>query len=287
MAPLHTLLQVPLQVHLVALAGWTRVRRDWSADDSRAALTASLAVFATYALFISSHSLWRGGWTQAPRYIAGCVPFVAFAVGVAIDRSADAMPRVALPILAGLVTASIVITGGCSLVSQGFPFEFYNPFTELAIPLLLDGHVAENLGNLAGLSGLGSLAPLLLLVAGACGGILWACARAEDPWRRVAALATGAGVLVATLWLAASIQEPFDQGKHAKDRWLRSHWVPEDQAPAEVRRRALNQRRGEGPLPASEWVELGNLEARAGNRAAALARYRAAMEEFPARKSGR
>jgi hypothetical protein len=192
-----------------------------------------------------------------------------------------------MPLLAGLVTASVVITGTCSLVSQGFPFEFHNPFTELAIPLLVDGHVAENLGNLVGLSGLPSIAPLLLLVASACGGMLWRSAGDGDSLRRGAALATALGVAAATLWLVTSIDEPFNEAKHSKDRWLRANWVPSDQAPASARRQQLNHMRGQRDLASAEWMELGNLEARAGNRSAALARYRAAMEEFPEDSPGR
>ena len=287
LAPYNGLFFFAPWMALVLFAAASRLRQGWSEDPSRHAMTAALAVFATYALFISSHSLWRGGWTLGPRYIAGCVPFVALAVGLAIDRSAGRILRVALPTLAGLITASIVITGACSLVSQGFPFEFHNPFTELALPLLLDGHVAENLGNLAGLSGIASIAPLLLVIAITCGALLWASADGSDGWSRLTGLATGAAVLVAALWLATSPQEAFNEGKHKKDRWLRAHWMPEDQAPASARRQALNERRGEGPMAGADWLELGNLEARAGNRAAALARYRAAMEEFATRESGR
>jgi len=138
-------------------------------------MAASLAAMAALTLFIACHSLWRGGWTLGPRYI---VPFVPFAALALLHALVGLRPRAVRPvavILVVLVSVSIVVTGACSLVSQGFHTTFFNPFAEAALPLLASGYVNSNVGHFLGFSGLATAVPLLIPVAAL---LLWGTWRA-------------------------------------------------------------------------------------------------------------
>jgi hypothetical protein len=135
--------------------------------------TCSAAVFVLVA-FISCHSLWRGGWTLGPRYIVPIVPFAGLLVLHGTDRLATHTCRLSTRLIVTiLVLLSVLVTGSCSLVSQGFHTAFFNPLVEATIPLLQKGFVTVNLGHLFGLEGGASAVPLLLLVAPGLGLLLW------------------------------------------------------------------------------------------------------------------
>lgn len=163
-------------------------RRD--SRDFRALFTVSLAAVAALAAFISCHSLWRGGWTLGPRYIVPIVPFAAIVVLHAADRLANGFCRLTTRlVVAALVLLSVMVTGACSLVSQGFHTDFYNPLVEAAIPLLQKGFITVNLGHLFGLEGLASIAPLIFLGVPGIAYLLW---RATAPSKNKARIATRA-----------------------------------------------------------------------------------------------
>jgi len=140
--------------------------------DGGAAFLACLASALMLTLFIACHSLWRGGWTLGPRYIAPFVPFAAVMILDWLNRVGGRHPIAARTLLAVPVVASVAVTGSSSLVSQGFHTAFYNPLTEAVLPLLRDGYVTWNLGNLAGLSGGWSAAPLVALTAVGLGALI-------------------------------------------------------------------------------------------------------------------
>ena len=123
------------------------------------------SVVLLFTLFISCHSLWRGGWTLGPRYIVGFVPFAAFLIllGVAALKRTGAWG--ARFLLAGLVLVSIAVTGSCSWVTQGFPAAFYNPLREATLPLLAGGYGSRTLGHSLGLTGAWAVLPLLPALA--------------------------------------------------------------------------------------------------------------------------
>ena len=138
--------------------------------DNRRSLLTALAALAALTLFIACHSLWRGGWTLGPRYIVPFVPFAALALLHGTVARGSGFVRNTTRITAVLVSVSIIVTGACSLVSQGFHTAFFNPLREVVWPLLAEGFVTVNAGNAAGLEGLASAAPVILAAAALC---LW------------------------------------------------------------------------------------------------------------------
>jgi len=110
---------------------------------------------------------WPAGPTLGPRYLAPLLPLLALPCALGVQR----FPRVGMV----LGAASILLTTLATLTNAAPPFSYYNPLTELHIPLLLKGELAPNLGTVCGLP------PWLSVVvyyAILCGGIWWL-------WRRL------------------------------------------------------------------------------------------------------
>lgn len=151
----------------------------------RADFAASTASVLLMTLFIASHSLWRGGWTLGPRYIVPFVPFAALTilhVASAFSRRAPTPTRAPV---AGLVLLSVIVTGSCSLVSQGFHTIFFNPLAEVTLPLLRDGFVTWSLGHLVGLRDHWPLVPLLIMVGPGLALLMWrSSGTSSSPWQR-------------------------------------------------------------------------------------------------------
>jgi len=160
-------------------------------------------------LFIACHSLWRGGWTLGPRYIVPFAPFAALVILHWAHLWSRTWPLLARLVVAALVLVSVVVTGACSLVSQGFHTAFFNPLTEAVLPLLREGFITCNLGHVVGLNGGWSAIPLLVLAVPAMAWLAWcatrspACSPAADGHRfstrlflfSLVFLATAAGLL--------------------------------------------------------------------------------------------
>ncbi len=139
----------------------------------RSVFNVNAGAVAMLTLFIACHSLWRGGWTLGPRYIVPIVPFGGILVLLGLDRLARRWPLAVRSVTAALVLLSILVTGACSLVSQGFHTAFFNPLTEAAWPMLAEGYVTVNLGHLVGLEGLWTLVPLAVLFLPGLAWVLW------------------------------------------------------------------------------------------------------------------
>lgn len=138
--------------------------RDLRSDDktSRSVVFCALGSVALLCLFISCHSLWRGGWTLGPRYIVPVVPFAALLLIQSAVGPVKRHPVTYRTILSVLVFVSIVVTGGSSLVSQGFHTAFYNPLAEVTFPLLSQGYITATLGSAMGLGYVAAAVPLAI-----------------------------------------------------------------------------------------------------------------------------
>ncbi|MBM4387055.1 MAG: hypothetical protein FJ088_04910, partial [Deltaproteobacteria bacterium] len=133
----------------------------WSAGNE---LLVSIVICFIYAAFIACHSLWRGGWTVGPRYIAGIVPFAMFAAALFVSRLERNGYKHYRIVLFSLIAVSLIITPLASIIIQGFPPEYLNPFAEMAVPMLSRGFARPNAGNLIGLYGVYSLIPFLSIL---------------------------------------------------------------------------------------------------------------------------
>ena len=149
-----------------------------------------------YLLLNASYFYWEGGWAFGPRQITAALPFLALGLAPLWD--------LARPVGRGLLCAGWIWGAAITLVAVSTtpqpPATFKAPVTELLLPAFRDGdlslnpqtfvhnsvdvahlrgggdpHAAWNLGEIAGLHGLPSLLPLLVIWVFAVGllRLLW------------------------------------------------------------------------------------------------------------------
>ena len=145
---------------------------------------ATCSVIALLFVWMNSSLIdWEGGWTIGARYLIGALPFMAVLVaGIAAGPS---WPRVLVRTVCWLGAASALYAVFMMLagtaVKPELPMEVHSPFGEIILPALRAGELALNtqsidsydwrgqrahawnLGQLVGLRGSWSLAPLLLV----------------------------------------------------------------------------------------------------------------------------
>jgi hypothetical protein len=177
---------------VVALVSF--VRRPTAAAGRQHA--AVLAVTVALLVFLAGMANWRGGWCAGgPRYIAGVVPFLCYAL--ALEWQALFAPRPwARAGLAALVLVAVFLCVLSGAMFPHFPVQLDNPVFDLAVPLLRRGYAPWGLGTLLGLPGAAALVPVLLAALVAVGGTL-----ASAP--RPRALTAGAAVGLALVLLLA------------------------------------------------------------------------------------
>jgi hypothetical protein len=132
----------------------------WKRERAVAIVCASIVVI--YILFVSSINFWRGGWSVGPRYIVVMLPFLL----PPITAQLDAWKNQWAPMLfaGALAIVGVVIFSVTTATFPYWPESFRNPFHELALRLLGDGHVAPNVGTWAGLPAIVSVLPYFLVV---------------------------------------------------------------------------------------------------------------------------
>ncbi|MBS2024497.1 MAG: hypothetical protein JST92_19020 [Deltaproteobacteria bacterium] len=130
----------------------------------RAVAIVCACVVLYFILFQVNHSLWRSGWTVGPRYITPLVPFAAITVALALQRLAPAARLAGLAVLCACAIAAMIATVPSSMVTQGFPFEAYNPLREIVIPLFAHGYAARNPLQALGVPGVWSALPVLYVL---------------------------------------------------------------------------------------------------------------------------
>lgn len=129
---------------------------------SRWQIATCVAVFLYYFLLNASYHFWHGGCAYGPRFLSPGLPFLVLAVARIFDDR-----RLWLRITAYMLSAaSFVVTAAAVATVPMTPETVEWPFFTLFWPTLRSGRVSIyfasfNLGELAGLSGLTSLLPLL------------------------------------------------------------------------------------------------------------------------------
>jgi hypothetical protein len=129
---------------LVAIPGIVLLmwRRRWS--------VAAMVVWSFGSIYLinASHPTWTGGYATGPRYILPAVPFLFVAIAYAASISPRCIGRVVgvLSLLGFIVVAGSTAYGG-RLPDIGMPGG-ENPFFELVLPALRNGHFDRNLGKL-------------------------------------------------------------------------------------------------------------------------------------------
>jgi hypothetical protein len=133
---------------------------------TRAAGVVCSALFVLSTLAIASMNNWRGGWTIGPRYLAVCMPFLAFAALHALSWLHRRAPLWAAGLALGAAAASCVASGVPSAYYPHLPPEFTRPLPQLFRMLIAHDFAPTNLGNWLGLWGTASMLPLLGCAAG-------------------------------------------------------------------------------------------------------------------------
>jgi hypothetical protein len=174
-----------------ALPGWWLQLRE---RRTRAAALCSSALFVLTCLAIAAMNNWRGGWTIGPRYLAVCVPFLAFPALYALQHWARRAPLAAAGMALGTTAAALVASGMPSAYYPHLPPELTRPLPQLFSVLFSHGYAPPNLGNWLGLWGTASLLPLFAAALAALA--LCASAAVSGSTR---ALAGGAGLALLTL----------------------------------------------------------------------------------------
>jgi hypothetical protein len=179
----------------------------------------AVAVIAGYVLLVGSlvPEIARGGWSVGPRYLAVALPFLGWlaAAGLAAaDRSALGRTLAHALILAGVIVHVVAAS-----TYPHWPESLANPLHELSLRALREGLAPHSLGTLVGLRGPLSLAPLYVVVAALCLGLLGVSRRR---WPSMLAAGTVAAVVV----FAGYGRLPGSPGAEEVWRFVRSTWEP-------------------------------------------------------------
>ena len=129
-----------------------------------------------YFLYISSMTVWSGGFAVGPRYLCALLPFLACPQIFFLEHLDGKRWPYILFLVMALISVALVWTETIS--GQQFPGYTDNPLINYSLPILLSGDIARNLGMILGFPNWYSLLPLVLLI---CieGGILWLSTKVE------------------------------------------------------------------------------------------------------------
>ncbi len=144
---------------LFALPGLYRLLRD---PARRADAIAVLAIVLLSVLAISSMNNWRGGWTVGARYLALCIPFLAWPALVELDALADRLPLMAAGSAIGATAVGLVASGIPSAYYPHLPPEITRPLPQVYRVLIEHGYAPMNAAALFGAYGGATMLPLLL-----------------------------------------------------------------------------------------------------------------------------
>jgi len=168
----------------LAVWGWIAMWRD---PGRRSDALLSISMVAAYLVFNASYYMWWGGWTNGPRHLIPALPFLVVPLvwvwgGSRTSQTGqtsrtgrtDRTDRTTRTILVVLLAVSFFFNAIPALVDaqirQGYQaielyhprigYNYRDPLWELGIKEFWRGHLAANAGQLLGLRGWWSLAPL-------------------------------------------------------------------------------------------------------------------------------
>lgn len=123
-------------------------------------------------VIMSGYWTTTAGNTLGARFLTPLLPLLILPAGIAASRA----PWLGV----ALAVWSIAVTGGATLVNARLPTGCDNPLLQYYAPKFLAGHFTHNVGEVVGLQGWWSMAPILLLVFG---GIwyVWRCLGGNEP----------------------------------------------------------------------------------------------------------
>jgi hypothetical protein len=159
----------------LALAVWGWIRM-WREPSRRSDALLSISILVAYLTLNASYYMWWGGWTNGPRHLIPALPFLIVPL-VWVWRAG----RTGRTILTMLFVVSLFFNTIPAFVDaqirQGYQaielyhprisYNYRDPLWELGIRDFFQGRLASNAGQLLGLRGWLSLAPLVVFWLGA------------------------------------------------------------------------------------------------------------------------
>ncbi|MDQ3036763.1 MAG: hypothetical protein M3Y87_30500 [Myxococcota bacterium] len=228
---------------------------------------------ATYAL-ITFMNNWRGGWTVGPRYLALCLPFLAWGAlegGTILARLA---PRLTGMLVVGATGAALIVAGSLSVYYPHVPEAFTRPLPQLVRPLVRHDFAPYNAGTWLArelgveLVGTASMLPLFLLALFALFWVAWGERRTTD---RLLVL-IGAAFFGSTFLGPMVAEDPTAIGAPDALAYVVRYWEPE----GHDRAARLEARIDAGDASAEEWSHLVHTYEAEGRRAEARSTERRA-----------
>jgi hypothetical protein len=144
---------------LFSIVGYVWIwQRPWRRIERWVLLLTPLA----FLLFNASSAMWQGGFAVGPRYLVPCLPFLAVAATLGIERAWQW--KWLRPVILIVAAWSVFAVWAETIAGQSFPDYTPNPLFDLSLPQLAAGNVARNVGMVIGLSGLSSIVPLAALL---------------------------------------------------------------------------------------------------------------------------
>jgi hypothetical protein len=211
--PLTPVLLLSLPGFLILLRERGRRAEGWCA----------LAVTVLTVLAIASMNNWRGGWTIGPRYLALCVPFLAWVALIGLERFAEHAEPHAIVLGLGALLASLLASGLPSAYYPHLPPELTRPLPQLFAVLIAHDYAPLNAGAWLGLYGTASMLPLLAAALAALGLCLAPVAGLRLRLLLAVFSVVVAACLTAPLWHRPA-SEPGVPGAVA---FITMHWSPE------------------------------------------------------------
>jgi hypothetical protein len=215
---------------LFAVPGYWLLTRD---KRTRADALAGLGVVLLTVLAIASMNNWRGGWTIGPRYLAVCVPFLAWPALTALDALAQRRLWLSAALAVGTTAVGLLASGLPGAYYPHLPPELTRPLPQLFRVLVSEGFAPLNAGALLHVHGGLSMLPLL-----ACAlTVLGLCAMSIAKPARLPALA-GAALCAALFCIPLWIRPRHEPGVRQAIVFVTGHFSParpETPTPANVR----------------------------------------------------
>jgi hypothetical protein len=146
----------------------------WKRRTMRWDTLALTAIALYYVLLNASYSVWDGGWSYGPRLLSPALPFLCLPLALAWSRSGSMLRSLLAALGLWGVALSLMAVSTYSMP----PDSIKAPVSQLLWPAFRAGHLSPpphtwNLGIRAGLPGLVSLIPLLLVWVVALVGWRW------------------------------------------------------------------------------------------------------------------
>jgi hypothetical protein len=113
--------------------------------------------------FISSFSYWQAGGTVSQRHLTGLIPFLIIPTSIALRSLIDMETHHLFVLASSLMQFSLLLIPYATIPFPFFSTVYPNPLFELPLNLWHWGAIPLNTGNIAGLEGIDSAIPFIIL----------------------------------------------------------------------------------------------------------------------------